>query len=94
MNLAETAFGRFLFSDPMRCEVCKAWFGSGAGREVGDSRSDDFCVPPQHEESRLSPTSRPEHEAESKKPPEGGFWFFADSAPVSNGGRVCAPPGC
>ena len=32
-------------SDPTRCEVCKAWFGSGAGREVGGSRGDDFCVP-------------------------------------------------
>ena len=28
---------------------------------------------PQHEEPRLPPTSRPEHEAQMKKPPESGF---------------------
>ena len=56
-------------SGPTRCEVCKAWVVSEAGGVVGGSRGDDFCVPPQHEESRLPPATPPEQRHKSKNRP-------------------------
>ena len=40
--------------------------------ELGVRVGDDFCVPPQHEEPTLTPSSAYDN-GTNKKPPEGGF---------------------